>query len=878
MAICLVFNVFLATVACAVVPADADIAPARAAYERLGREILGKCPPSVRFAVDPSLDVVHDEYRIVSEGESAAFVGASRRAVLYAVYDFFARRAGCRYYWDGDVVPKAGKLDFAGLDVREKSRFEYRAIRYFAHRGLTRFQAEHWGLDDWKRELDWCAKRRVNVVMPRLGAADDFQRAFPDVVPYPDPAAKAELEGFDNRADYWSLRDIGRLRDDVRAYAQSLGLMMPEDFGTMTHWYSRTPRPFLEKMQPPFLPQQAGNYREDSGRVWDVREQKWLDAYFKLTEARIGGRFEPELVHTIGLGERRAYTNRADNLALKTDVLHRLIDGARSRWPKAKVLIAGWDFFSTWRSQEVSRFVRTLDPSSTLIWDYEGDNPLNGFGKITEWDVVGKFPYTYGFFINSASGCDVRANYDLIERRGRRLVADPFCRGLILWPEASHIDAFLLDWYVENAWDAFKDRGELLRSFCAGRYAGEAKRMERLWSSVMALPVQSFVCWGGNFANREPWDVVTFWPELNQTGPGLWSASEQLPKYASVPGLLRDLVQVDTSDAFVRRDVIDLARTLADRLIFGLKAELINSFHRWRADGLKAERLNELARTYSSLGGSFADLLEQHTDYSLYDSFVRLGKAGKMANPDFGRVLIDNATCTYCRTHQYEAARHWYAPAMRDLAAQVLRKTACGDRSGFDIDTLASNDYRRVLLETPLATLRPTAVRTGENLSRVLRALADEADAVFAEPSFAPYWNGTLSAPDWTCSLPEADLFLRFMALREPVATAADRRDCAALLEKLERLRQDDPVYANGPLVRLRTDRKDEAVAYMRMGDEGCGVLALANVTDRAILVKVRDVDASGLMPALSARCRVVGEAFELGPGGYVAGDIRRSW
>ena len=35
-----------------------------------------------------------------------------------------------------------------GMDVVETPRFRYRGLRYFAHRGLHRFQAEHWDLDD----------------------------------------------------------------------------------------------------------------------------------------------------------------------------------------------------------------------------------------------------------------------------------------------------------------------------------------------------------------------------------------------------------------------------------------------------------------------------------------------------------------------------------------------------------------------------------------------------------------------------------------------------------------------------------------------------------------------------------------------------------
>ena len=108
--------------------------------------ITGRVPDKnlVSFAVDPSISTNgNDAYTIKSDGFGARITGSNLRSVLYGVYDLLERRGGCRWFWDGDVVPKKASIDLSGLDVREESRFQYRAIRYFAHRGLTRFQAEH---------------------------------------------------------------------------------------------------------------------------------------------------------------------------------------------------------------------------------------------------------------------------------------------------------------------------------------------------------------------------------------------------------------------------------------------------------------------------------------------------------------------------------------------------------------------------------------------------------------------------------------------------------------------------------------------------------------------------------------------------------------
>ena len=85
--------------------------------------------------------------------------------------------------------------------------------RLFAHRGLHRLQAEHWSLEDWKREIDWIVKRRMDYFMLRTGMDDLFQRAFPDVCPYPD-ASKPQpgmYKGYNDRTLFWSLQFRGKL-------------------------------------------------------------------------------------------------------------------------------------------------------------------------------------------------------------------------------------------------------------------------------------------------------------------------------------------------------------------------------------------------------------------------------------------------------------------------------------------------------------------------------------------------------------------------------------------------------------------------------------------------------------------------------------------
>ena len=719
------------------------LAAAQAEFERYYLAVTGKAAPQgvVSFAVDPSVSKSgKDAYTIVSspgfrvsgqkqearsEEPSAnrvTITGSNVRSVLYGVYDLLERRAGCHWFWDGDVVPKKESIDLSGLDVREEAHFEYRGLRYFAHRGLTRFQAEHWGFEDWRKEIDWMLKRRLNVFMLRIGQDDLFQRTFPGVCAYPDPSKDlpGAGEGYDNRTLFWSLQYRGELRRRVQAYAFERGLMVPEDFGTMTHWYSRIPEDFLEKTKPPFLPQSTSGYAERNGLVWDVRDEKWADEYWKLTKTAVEeyGKGAPQrLLHTIGLGERRCYTNRQDNFKLKVEVLEKFLARAHRDYPDAKVLLAGWDFYFTWHPDEVKALLGRLDPKRDIVWDYEGDatrdwrKEMQGLNNnFTKWGVVGKFPYTYSIFLAYESALDARANYPLIEERQRIVQNDPACVGYIFWPESSHTDTLCLRYFTANAWaKGAVPHGKVLDEFCASRYGEHAGRMKAIWEK--ALPASMLRDWDSNYGR-----LVTELPKARCQLP----ATNCQQAVEAAQGVFAELAGAPWADEFLRRDTIDVARMVLDRLITLRVFELGRDVAAWRG-GADPKDLPARAKDLASLCDGMADLLELHTDYSLWESYLRLDAVEKVRNPGFPRTLLDNASCGYCRSHQYELARHWYAPRMKKMAERLAAAVAAGDRKARLFDDPKAE--RRALLDRPLESLRPVRPRTEGNFRGLLRAI-----------------------------------------------------------------------------------------------------------------------------------------------------------
>lgn len=688
--------------------------------------------PFVHLKTDASLfPGGKDAYRIRTCRDGLEIVGRNGRSLLYGVYDFFRRRCGAAYFWDGDVVDRSETLDFSGLDVQEESAFDYRGCQYFAHRGLTRFQAEHWGLEDWKREIDWAVKNRLNLIMLRIGIEDLFQLAFPHEVGYPDPDVTQPVdaaEGYNWRTPFWSLQYRHLLRKAVLDYAADRGLMHPVEFGTLTHWFSRTPKDFLVKVRPALLPQATDNYAEPSGMVWDVRQKKWFDAYWKLTEASIEHYGYSGVMFNPGFDERVVYTDRTDNVRFKIDILERFNREAARRHPDAKLLIEGWDFYLTWKPEEVAQYVADADPSRTLVFDFTADGGkfrtdpnVPADNVFTGWGVTNRFPYVFGFMLELNAGSDIRVNLPLIRARERAIVGDPMCKGYVLWPEASHTDIFAWRYFTENCWRLSADStDDLLAAFCHDRYGEQAAAFEPIWRQVLAFGYRA--SWSRTLA-----DPIADAYASKRNDAAYWRSDAKLTGPIPAKEIFARLIALDWTGDFVRRDAMDLARTTLDRLAFDGFYALLRAYLDAKEGRATARDVKEAAVREVALVEAMADLLALHGDFSIAETLDRMNRVEKVRNPRAEHLLFENVASEYCRSHHAEWARGWYAPLMREIAATLVLRAEKGDYSELPAPTDGLLKLRA--MEHPIRSFAPDpGCRTPARWRQVLKTIERIAD------------------------------------------------------------------------------------------------------------------------------------------------------
>ena len=695
----------------------------------------------------PQFDLVagSDDYHLRSavdaSGRKLLFIAGGRpRALLYGVYRFFELRAKCRYFWDGDLVPREKSIDITGLDLKESPRFRYRGLRYFAHRSLTRFQAEHWDFPEWKREIDWILKKRMNLFMLRIGQDDLFQLAFPGIVPYPKgyEIAGSKPRSYDDRTLFWSLKYRAELRKKVLAYARERDLWHPEDVGTMTHWYSRTPEEYLDKVKPDFMPQATAGYGEKSGLVWDIRQEKNLDAYWKLTEAHIREYGSPELFHTIGLAERRCYADRDANHQMKLYAYRRIQKKLREHYPNSPLLIGSWDFSMYWQPEEVRELVSELDPERTLIFDYTSDTD-DELRTFQNWDLCGKFPWIFGIFHAYEPSTEPRGNYEAIARRLPVAAADPMCKGFVYWPENSHSDTLMLEFLAANAWDPAPDNVQInsfVEKFCAARYdAPTAKKLLPLWKA--ALPFIEARHWNGP-GEREGGKFMCLMSEFYFRTPlrlggetldverAAYFRERMAAVTAAAPELLRRFagLKLEREHEFVRRDVMDLGRTVISRALCQSFADLALAVQSWRNGADNAATVDGLFARLLEQERLFADFLGCEREYSLYASLLEL-RAKERTNPDFEYTLKGNAENRYCRSYIAELFPGVYIPELAVCRAVFGEAAAQGDRRPDFAGDPRLDAVRDKFYATPLEKLAPDYDAAAKKRSATLEKLAD---------------------------------------------------------------------------------------------------------------------------------------------------------
>ena len=240
----------------------------------------------------------------------------------------------------------------------------------------------------------------------------------------------------------------------------------------------------------------------------------------------------------------------------------------------------------------------------------------------------------------------------------------------------------------------------------------------------MALPISQLLGWWGN------WGQNLLACGDYRKGRGLEEDGKLL---SSAPGIFADLAAITPEDNFQRRDIVDIARTVGDRLSIWARQRLLKSFADW-CDGADNESdIRFWCECFLEIVKVNTEILALHTDFSLCESLDRLAEEAPVFNRDFDKVLLDNASNGYCRSHQYEIAAGCYIPFAEAFVSEVLRRVEAGERERIP-DEWAAKTREACLADLQgrgMEAYRPSSPRTADEYRRVLTAAHDASAKAF---------------------------------------------------------------------------------------------------------------------------------------------------
>ena len=692
----------------------------------------------------PKVRIMSDEYEFIplkKDGRKMEILAAGRpRALLYAVYRFFELRASCRYFWDGDITPAKKEIDFFDLAKYERPHFKYRGLAYCPHRSLKRFQPEHWDYDDWVKEIDWVLKKRFNTIWIRIGIEDIFRKAFPDIVQdhgYECPGAPEC--SYDDRRLFWPLEYKAKLRKMVLDYAYARDLFHPEEAGAFTHWDTFTPQDFIDKVKPSLLCNATAVNLDTRHLHWDIREDLNLDNYFKVTQASIDNCGRPWIFYVRGISERSCFSEHKQNMKFKIYCYKRIITKIRTEYPFAEIWFHNWDLMcNQWKPEDVLELLELINDDPNIHMLSFTNDVEAGMNSVTEWGVPHTFPWLLAFFIANMPESELRGGYDLIENRLAIARKDPMCHGLLLWPEASHVDHFLYEYISRNGWEPDHIKADsLVDTFCEDRYTEQVPEMKKLWHDALSIFRRRRKIY------RDPANGISGFTITHQLNCSyifdemdMVRARNCFINYREAikkaPGIFQQLAHLAAGNPgeMLDRDIRDLAKTTTLSLFEYLSAGTLILMEFWRNEQQEEYRnyAEQALEMRTGLLELFYLLLASSRENSLYDSLIQLGaNPAHESNPDFEAVLKGNANNYYCRGNIAELVQYCYIPEAEVYCSWVrdgLRNGVQGRWKRPKYFETKSEEIQNRFMSTPLKEMKPDDAKAKAQLPDTLERLS----------------------------------------------------------------------------------------------------------------------------------------------------------
>ena len=665
------------------------------------------------------------------EGRPVLVLGGSRdRATLYAVYDLLERYVGVGFFWDGEQVPRAADLVLPPISVSSRPHFR---VREYLQGCIFTYSARWWVLEDWKRQIDWAAKHKIN----QLYLAEPFLCA----VPLKRTMAAFGVDMGPTTAEDEAQTEFCR---EVIDYARSLGIETispvwvgsvspalveahPEARYVKIQWLDFAPRYSIFPADPLF--KKVG--------VTFIRE---YNALFGTSHIYCA---EP-------YGETRPGADEQEQNAIKADFARVAGEMIAEADPEGTWVCTTWTFRDKefWPKETVRVFMDAVPNDRFLV----GDLWCEERPTYKELDYF--WGRRWGFGVLHSFGGNTNLHGDMADlvRRAKEVVGDARasrCEAFQIMPEVVEYNHLYYDLATRLAWDpAAVDLNAFLEDYARRRYGGgHARRM----SFCLKALAHSVLGWN---------DLI---PPLYQVRPRTDWAEEGLPERLRCIGGTRKALDMALECAdglgdspLYGRDVVDIAKEYL--------AMLYGRHFLWLLEAQEARdgaRLEKESEVLLALLDDVERILASDPACHLGPLIERARRAPGRAG-DVGRELRQIFTTLgsyeslldYARRDFHELLRYYYRPRVERYLAAAKEALAAGATSVEEavVDKQAREIAQRFIEEgypeepirgyDSLAVVREIAERwplSGEERGEGARQAAGEAEKGEMGPQHKPW-------------------------------------------------------------------------------------------------------------------------------------------
>jgi len=422
-------------------------------------------------------DTLPDGTRVV------LLAGRKPLGTLYAVYHYLEWACRVGFFPDGEHVPHLEELPSQGLRVIEAPRFDDRLhFCWNAHRGIKKYHSYWWTAEEWMRELDWMAKRRMNMLRIDMTyysnfAGDAFLQAFPEIGPEKEEIVYPRVAGWPVEWG-WPPEYRREQTRRVLGYGRKLGIrfVYTIDYGAV---------PFRFKERHPEIQYLPGNQYGEGRQIspYDPMcfqvEKRYVRKLIELFGTDHLYMATPYVEIDVGGGDPEK------NLQMRIDACRNILRLVEEVDTEGVWVTDTWDMTDApvrWNPDRVKRFLDSLP--SERMYLYETAAELSPLHKTFGW-WHGK-RWAFGV-INAFAGKEaLHGNCRELIEGVRDAAGCPTCAGLFMVPELTHANVPFWDLTTRLAWQPGSvEWPAFLEDFVERRY-GPAARAPALaaWENV----------------------------------------------------------------------------------------------------------------------------------------------------------------------------------------------------------------------------------------------------------------------------------------------------------------------------------------------------------------------------------------------------------